>query len=331
MLLVHSRATSNKGGRAICNMNNHPFVSLDRRIGMVHNGTIEEIDFLKDKYQTLSDTDSECLLRIYEHGFDNQDFIIPNVPEEVSLRMSGIRDIWSYISTGAMAVALGERHDDNRRGLFLFRNDKRPLWLADLRNLLGQIFFFSSPEIWYNAINENSYLKKECWHNQKLIEMPHNQAWYFEINENEKTVSENNIFRFKLEVKSTGIEFKQGEYKKIKPSQVNLKVITNLDDDEEPPKLQKIQLPPVKDQGYEENLWQDEDRDIPQWNSFEPVNRNDHDEICKRIIQITQTINTVADNMSMEGSLRASDYSDFIDSLEQTLKELEGTLQILQG
>ena len=50
LLIAHARATSKGGGHAFVNSNNHPFVSLDRRIGMVHNGTLDEAAFLNKKY-----------------------------------------------------------------------------------------------------------------------------------------------------------------------------------------------------------------------------------------------------------------------------------------
>jgi len=175
MMLVHARWKSRGNGLAATNANNHPFVSADKRIGMVHNGTLEEYKYLKDRYQILSDTDSEVLLRMFEDGLKDED--------DFDDRLNGIKDIWSVISRGAMAVAFGERVDDDRRFLYLFRNEHRPLWLADLRGLLGQIFFFSSPDIWYRAISGSNELKRVCSGTQNLIEVPTSQIWGMWIDE----------------------------------------------------------------------------------------------------------------------------------------------------
>lgn len=330
MLLVHSRRTSPNGGNASCNANNHPFVSLDRRIGMVHNGNIEEADYLKHKYQTLSETDSECLLRVFEHGMESSEYKIENVPDDVNARMNGIRDIWSYISTGAMAVALGERIDDHRRGLFLFRNEKRPLWLADLRPLLGQVFFFSSPEIWYSAIENSPNLKKHCWNSQKIIELPYFQAWYLSIDQNNPIVNENNFFRFKLETRNTNKEFQEGDFKRIKPAQVSLNVVTKLNDNDELPKKKENNI--FKSQPYKDDSWRnyEEDRDIPYWED-DMVNSNEHERLCKEIVQIAENINISTENLCMESSMTPNDYSILLESLEQIKSDLEGTLQIING
>lgn len=126
LLLTHARATSRGNGHASTNSNNHPFVSSDKRIGMVHNGTIDEATFLSKKYQCFSETDSEVILRIFEKGMEDK-MELEEIPDRISHRLGGIKDIWSTITEGAMAVALGEREDDSQRNLFLFRNDQRPL------------------------------------------------------------------------------------------------------------------------------------------------------------------------------------------------------------
>ncbi len=240
-MLLHARATSKGGGHASENMNNHPFVSLDRRIGMVHNGTIEEADILKQTYQTVSETDSEVLLRMWEHGMDKEAPAIDNVPVDIASRMTGIKDIWSCITTGAMAVAIGERQED-ARGLLLFRNEKRPLWLADLRQTLGQVFFFSTPDIWYRAINHNTNLKKLCWGTQKLLELPSNQAWHLRIDKDHPTVVKENLFKFNLNAKVSGKEWEAGEYKTIKKAEQKLALITKLPETDSIPKSPKGRL-----------------------------------------------------------------------------------------
>lgn len=334
MLLVHARATSRGGGSASCNTNNHPFVSQDKRIGMVHNGTIEEADFLKNKYELVSETDSECLLRIFEHGMDCDQNIFDEVPIEVSSRLNGIKDIWSYISTGAMAVALGERFNDDKRSLFLFRNEKRPLWLADLRDVLGQIFFFSSPDIWYRAVASSSNLKKQCWGSQKLIELPSHQVWHFTIDNNNKMATEQNIHKFKLDTTPSDLEFTEDDFKLLKPCKFDLKILTNLKEDEEIRSIEATKIAPcdpVASIDHDEKLWEKPSYDFvdePLWGTG--LDRNDHEELCKKISKLANDINATTQNMTMEGSINDHDYSELLDSLEQTKCDLEGTLQILK-
>lgn len=333
MLLVHARATSSKGGSAKFNANNHPFVSLDKRIGMVHNGNIDEADFLKTTYQTISETDSECLLRIYEHGLDDMDNHVKNVPISISSRLSGIKDIWSFISHGAMAVALGERIDDHNRGLFLFRNEKRPLWLADLRKTLGQIFFFSTPEIWHQAVKSSYTLEKICWKSTKLIELPSNQAWYLGLDEQNNSVSHANTYRFKLETKLTGIQYTTGEYKPIKPAQVSLDVITRLDDKDEVKKSKKDLNTYHSYEEETEDLWKEEqnnyDEDFTNWQDSMNCDKN-YEDVCFDISKVLKDIETSLHNSICEGSLEANTYISVLEYLNQTKKDLEGTLRLIE-
>jgi predicted glutamine amidotransferase len=320
MLIVHARATSRGGGHASKNSNNHPFVSQDYRMGMVHNGTIEEASFLKERYQTFSETDSECLLRIFEHGMDEEFEEIEGVPADIANRVSGIKKIWSYISTGAMAVALGERVSAKRRELCLFRNDKRPLWVADLRAVLGQVFFFSSPEIWYRAVSGNDYFKKILSNSQKLIEVPADQVWFLGIDSDSPTVTENSLFKFKLNAKPTGSEFVAGELKKIKSPVVELDVLTPLDEEDELPTAELIDDYTAEDFEYDHFKSSQNNEETPE-----------HEEICSEIERTIQDISTAATNLCFERSMSSSDYNQLIDSLAQILMDAQGTLQILRG
>lgn len=328
MLLVHCRATSSHGGDPDCNENNHPFVSQDKRIGMIHNGSLEEAVFLKDKYQTVSETDSEILLRIFEHGMD-KDYPIEAVSPEVSKRINGVKDIWSYISSGAMAVALGERVDDYTKNLFLFRNDKRPIWIADLRNLLGQIIFFSSPEVWYNAIEADNNLKKICWSRSKIIEIPNNEIWYLGIDYENNIVKEKNIHRFKIETKNTGLDFVKGDYKKIKTGQAELQVITEIDKIKENKKKNINQNNSIIH--HDDSLWQKNEEESCQIDWCDFSNKKDHENLCKKINQTIDDIKTTIDNLCIEGSMSSHDYNQIIESLEQTMFDLEGTLTIIRS
>jgi hypothetical protein len=77
-----------------------------------------------------------------------------------------------------MAVALGETVKDTKH-LWLFRNKHRTLWVIDLREYLGQVFFCSTPDIWQDAIVKS---KIKIMHKQKLIELPPEEIWHLSVN-----------------------------------------------------------------------------------------------------------------------------------------------------
>jgi hypothetical protein len=214
LLLIHARATSQQGGSAHNNHNNHPFVSSDRRFGMVHNGNLNEVEFLRNAFRIESETDSEYILRIFEHGFHRHGSQ-SDLPSYITRGLNGIKDVWSYISIGAMSVALAERINDSDRGLWLFRNHKRPLWLCDLRSQLGQIVFFSSPDIWFCALQGDS--KKLLLHSHRLIEFPFDQVWHLSVNENGE-ITKDRIFKWKIETTDSNRTFGSIPFFDLKPN-----------------------------------------------------------------------------------------------------------------
>lgn len=343
MLLCHARAASKGINHAFSNGNNHPFVSSDKRIGMIHNGNIEEMCFLKEKYEVQSDTDSEILLRIFEHGLENNDISeiyqnLTDTPMHIMQRIAGIRDIWSYISYGAMAVALGERVSDNERFLFLFRNEKRPLWVADLREALGQIFFFSSPDIWYQAITDASRIVKElCSDTQKLMEVPDGEIWFFQLDHINKHISNmEQIQRFEVEVKDNKNWEYTGDQVKIKEPKVDLSVIVD--------KVKKSQATPILKKGYDifgnpvKNNWTNTDHPwSPYKKEDQPVlnasQREDHEAICDQIIDVVSSIKTSITNRCIEGYFdnTPDSYQEIIEALEQTRADLQGTVHMVDG
>jgi hypothetical protein len=95
----------------------------------------------------------------------------------------------------------------------------------------------------------------------------------------------------------------------------------------------KIQENITPEVNHDDRLWYrqdgEEDKDVPNWSNFNQ--RNDHEDLCKKITQIIKDINITADNLCMEGSMNSPDYEQLIESLEQTKCDLEGTLQIIQN
>lgn len=350
LMLVHARATSKGGGHASTNSNNHPFVSTDKRIGMVHNGTLEEASFLKKRYQILSQTDSEVLLRMYEHGLEQPPLKIKDgdgVCSDIAERMNGIKEIWSVISKGGMAVSFGERIDEDTRYLFLFRNHKRPMWIADLRDVLGQIVFFSSPDIWYRAIASSDNLKKVCSGSEKLIEIPPEEVWFFKIDSEHRSVSRNSEwYRFPMNVSKQGDNWNAGELQVIKAPEEELSVISQLDDHEKIQQSQRTQQcrplhvqnrSPWGEDGMHRNYQQDDPPDLPDFDD-EPApfcqdlfnaGSTEHETVCKQIIDLTNSVETSATNSVMEGSMSPHEYLELVESLNQTRVDLEGTLALV--
>lgn len=166
MLLIHARGASKGVGEPRINSNNHPFTSLNKSIALTHNGRIDDIEYqtFKDKYELHTKCDSEILLKIFEAQSDG---------------LAGVKEIFSLINQGHMAVAIGERKDSQKM-LWLFRNQHRPLWIFDLRESLGQIFWVSETKIWDKAIAECPGAKN-IFRNQKVVELPIEEIWGFEI------------------------------------------------------------------------------------------------------------------------------------------------------
>lgn len=317
MLIVHARAASKGVEHAEDNKNNHPFVSEDMRIALIHNGTLEEANFLKDKYQIKSDTDSEFLLRMYEHGLDKDYPKINGVPDEVAQRLNATREIWSLVNSGAMAVAIGERMDDGQRNLFLFRNEQRPLWIADMRDVLGQVFFFSSPDIWYRAVTSNEELKKLCWGSQKLLDVPPHQVWCMTINKQDVVVVNENLFKFKVSVSRSGKDWQKGDYVNVKAGQPNLKIISGMNQISEKShkSITQCLLAKIK----------------PEYEFEEPFQDHVHGPLCNEITQLSSDIFNTVGNMLLEESISTHDYEELVNSLKQTKVDLQNTLQILRN
>lgn len=234
ILLLHARGASKGVGEPSANHNNHPFTSTDRSIALIHNGRVgdHEYNSLKQKYSLKTQCDSEILLRIFESGesySDNElkeffgDFQCP--------RLAGIKDIFSLINQGHMAVAIGERDQDNNCILWLFRNQHRPLWIVDVREFLGQIFFVSDPDIWEESICELNNIKNLI-RTQKLIELPIEEIWQFKISSEENYPKK--VQRFKVHKKDlTPWSFDGKKHDLIHRKTDLFEVITQLDKNEQ--------------------------------------------------------------------------------------------------
>lgn len=168
LLIGHCRAptgTSQHGqhqGPPAVNRNNHPHVSDNHRVALIHNGVLDEYHAIKAPYKDSlrSQCDSELLLHMFAVGEghrDNAELLAKRLPDigppAIAYRLLGVTEIYARVNHGAMAVAVGEHLDAGRRALWLFRDSNRPLTLIDLQAELGQIFFCSTPEIWRDAFD----------------------------------------------------------------------------------------------------------------------------------------------------------------------------------
>jgi len=321
ILLAHARSTSKGAGHASTNGNNHPFVSLDKRIGMVHNGTIDEANFLSKKYQCFSETDSEVILRIFEKGMEDK-LELTDIPARISHRLGGIKDVWSTITEGAMAVAIGEREDDSQRNLFLFRNDQRPLWIADLRIGLGQVFFFSSPDIWYRAMDSCSEGVKAVIKDQKLIEIPPNEVWALHVDDdNPQVSSQGQFYRFKMDVQKTGKDW-EDEFFVVQSPKTQVSVVTELDFEDELT-YKNSPTPRLPDH------WKPRCEEIIEYDARYTQGGTEHESICDAIVDLVRNIKTISTNACLEGTMPPQFYNDILESLENTRVDLQGTLRLV--
>lgn len=206
LMLVHARGATSGMGTPNVNKNNHPFVSSDKSIGMIHNGRIPHYFYkvLKKKYKVNSDCDSELFLRIFEAGKRYEETEFSDFDKITAARLMGIKDIWTYAKEAHMAVVIGERIED-RRDLWFFRNKYRSLWLVDLRDALGQLFFCSTKEIWSAATQRlNFRLNNKV----KLLSLPTDEVWSLQL--------DGNIDNMSINVFSVVPE---GEYRRWQPDE----------------------------------------------------------------------------------------------------------------
>jgi len=309
LLLAHARQTTPGVGEPSTNRNNHPFTNSSRTLSLIHNGRVPEFDVLKRKFRVLSDCDSEVLLRILEASnlsHNDQDIanLFPSFPLPVGYRLAGIVDIFSIINYGHMAVAIGELAPDGTRHLWLFRNRHRSLWLVDLRSTLGQIFFCSTPEIWQEAVQDAN---RQLLGRQKLIEIPPEEVWYFQVSPPDYHVKEVRRFQVVKDGEQQQWVDNGAPYPIQQKPVAGLKVHTKLNENEEFVNGQKKQ------------------KEITTLVSSPEIYQR-----CQEISNLCGNISTKAYNLIRESSLSEQEYQDLLENLNQTKCELDGTLRLLE-
>lgn len=168
-LIAHTRATTQ--GPEIHNVNNHPHVTHDANLAIVHNGMISrDYEIIKkENLSTIGQCDSEVILRVIEKykGYNDTQHGIKKAFDIVC--GSGC---WSSMA----CLALSKERGDYK--LYAFRNSTNPIFVVDLRNELGQLFFCSTEYIWNNAIRTMSNSIKQA---QGLNIKPYH-IWSIDIN-----------------------------------------------------------------------------------------------------------------------------------------------------
>jgi asparagine synthetase B (glutamine-hydrolysing) len=308
LFLVHARGASKGVGEPHCNVNNHPFANSEKSLALVHNGRIEDHEYqpLLQKYEVKSNCDSEILLRIIEGANHYSANDLKEFAVEHPHRMAGIRDVFSLINDGHMAVALGDRGDGGERRLWLFRNRHRPIWIVDMRETLGQVFFVSEPKIWEDAVRECATVARIV-HTQKLIELPVEEIWYFKINKD--IASPQGVQRFEV-VRENGLtpwtyDGKRVEISKRVPP---CEVVTAL------------------------NEW--DELDVPNQQRMvkkEPdLDTSELERKCRDIQDLVDNILTATSNLVQEQSIIPEDLQEIVSSLDNVHRDLEGTFSIIE-
>lgn len=351
LLLVHARGASTGVGLPSTNKNNHPFTSSCKCIGLVHNGRIPdaEYDNLKKKYEVSSNCDSEILLRIFEGAQHHDEEVYNSIAKEYDVDVDrakvlvGLRDIWSLIDRGHMAVAIGQRIDNHARQLAMFRNHHRTLWLVDVREELGQVFFCSTGEIWkaaFTASGLNKVFKKQI----KLIELPTEEIWLLQIDDQNTIVDK--VKKFEVVSKGKVAWEHEGEQIKIAQKPRTVSLITKLDSSEDPIVTKKeasttsvhtspTKIAPTGALGYSQpGYYNDYDEDYLPFNNGKSYHHiNDElesiNKACEAIVKLVEDLQKGAERSIQEGRLRSPEVKELLTHLESVGLEIEGSIRML--
>jgi hypothetical protein len=328
MLLVHARGASAGVGAPSDNKNNHPFTSTCKSIGLVHNGRIpdNEYDLLTKQYEVFSKCDSEILLRIFEagRGYNSEECNSVVDGEEIdnltASRLMGLRDIWSFIDRGHMAVVIGERVDKSTRRLFLFRNRHRSLWLADVRKELGQVFFCSTPEIWNTAF-KNSGVNKHFKNRIKMIELPTEELWTINISDNEPDIE--CIKKYDICASGRLMWKPQGDVIKITQNPPVASIVTKLNEKEEVLYASKKE--------YKNNLNIDNALEVP-WDEQFPHVQDGIDtthQVCSSIKSLVDNFRDIVEKKLSNGTMSENTLKELLHSMEMVELDMEGTIRLI--
>lgn len=160
-LIGHARATTH--GTELKNINNHPHISEDNQLALVHNGIISSHEYIahQNALDLQGECDSEVLLRLVEAEKD---------------ALFGIQKIYTETEYGysGMACFMSDIRKSDHPIFYAFRNSN-PILFIDLREELGQYFFCSTKYIWDEAVKKSGMNKKIK--NVETIIVPTHEIW----------------------------------------------------------------------------------------------------------------------------------------------------------
>lgn len=305
MMLLHARATSPGVGHSKYNQNNHPFVTTDCRVGLIHNGKLPDKEYkaLKQKYECRSDCDSEILLRMFEAAENytkSEASVFEDSDRITAQRLLGVLDIWKHFDRGSMAVVIGEQLDHGHRRMWMFRNHQRELWLADLRESLGQLWFVSTPEIWEQAKNQSSLLRKNL-PKARLLDFPTEEVWMFEISPEKPVVEDGEIVKYDVVPEGDYFDWKHdGKFVEIKERQSSAEIVSHLDKFEDVIRNRRNYDPEIDDN------WEENESELCVNNIGTTI-----ESIKDKLTDISVSV----ENKSFEGSIWLSDLHELLTSL----------------
>lgn len=158
-------------------INNHPHLSSDNRMALVHNGVISGYEALKKRFPVEGECDSEVILRIIE---TEEDPIV------------GIQKAFDQTS-GSMACFLSKYDKATRQATFYaFRNAGNPLVCLDLTAELGCIFFASTKDIMEKALKQSAM--PAAFRKKLIVDVPDHEVWV--INTEELVIHKHTMTKF---------------------------------------------------------------------------------------------------------------------------------------
>ena len=138
-IIAHARMKTH--GTELEAINNHPHISEDNLLAVVHNGIIMAYNSIanKNNINLLGECDSEILLKLVE-TIESTDEGVERIFKEMKHSMA---------SMACLMVDLRKGHH-----FYAFRNSMNPICFIDLSQELGQYFFCSTEFIWKRALNK---------------------------------------------------------------------------------------------------------------------------------------------------------------------------------
>jgi len=223
-LIAHARLTTH--GTEKKEINNHPHMSEDMKIALVHNGIISNYNAIAQKknIDLKGECDSEVLIRLMEQATD---------------ATSGIHEIFKEIRYGSMACLSIDFREQNPF-FYAFRNYATPIHFVDLRDEFGIYVFCSTKHIWDSAVQVSGFGR--LLRDKIPIEIPAHEIWRVnsntlqieKIKTQESSSSDlwNNLYSSYSETHKTPQDYKKSALEKIERIQelsIRLKKFLSLD------------------------------------------------------------------------------------------------------